>query len=548
MKDIQGQVSGSSSSIIPLDEASVYRRGTMKYLSQMTGKESAEEIINGVIQAINMEIEIANASLPKTGRIRSLKVLPPYVIALLLQHLHIIRNVCTTNMKSPSDADLLLCVYIEEGPDRGIYASNGRALRGLIYSLNPVLSKRSFEEVINYLQTFAEIVYLTDDPDLIALGNGIFDYRTKQLMDFSPDHVFLSKSNVEFHGKVQSPVIVMPDGTSWDIESWMDEIAGSPAIRDLLWQLVGSILRPNVHFDKAVFLYSDVGNNGKGTLCELMRNLAGKDRCSGLQVSDFDKEFRLADLVGKLAIIADENDVGTYIERAANFKSVVTGDSLMINRKFQDAVNFYFHGRVVQCVNELPRTKDKSDSFTRRLLLIPFYKSFTGVERKYIKHEYMSRKDVLEYVVYKVLVDMPDYYEFDEPDESKELLSEYKSYNDPIRDFWDEMKDEFVWDLLPYGFLYDLYKAWLERNNPKGSTVSKRMFCMTLNGIVKNDVCSDWDVSGRPVHVQQLMKNPESLIAEYNLTEWMNPGYHGTDVNKLCVPDLKSTYKGLLRN
>ena len=540
-----GQVSGNSSKI-PVYEDAVYERGTMKYISQMTGQETPEEIADGVIQAINMEIEIANAVLPKTGRIRSLKSLPPYVIALLLDKLQIIRNVCTTNMKSPSDADLLLCIYIKDGPDRGIYASNGRKIRELVYSLNRGLSKRGFEEVLNYLQTFAPIVYVTVDPDLIPLENGIFNYKMKQLVDYTPDYVFLSKSAVGYYGKVKNPVIVMPDGMFWDIESWMKELSDDPAVVDLLWQMIGSVFRPNVHFDKAIFLYSEVGNNGKGTLCELMRNLIGKDHCSGLQISDFDKEFRLADLIGKLAIIADENDVGTYIEKAANFKSVVTGDSLMINRKFQTAVNFYFYGRVIQCVNELPRTKDKSDSFTRRLLLIPFHKSFTGVERKYIKHEYMSRKDVLEYVVYKVLVDMPDYYEFDEPDACKALLSEYKSYNDPIRDFWNEMKDEFVWDLLQYEFLYDLYKAWLEKNNPKGSTVAKRMFCMTLNGIV-NVEQNTWNVPNYPVRVRQLMKDPETLIAEYNLTEWMNPGYHGTDINKLCMPDLKGTYRGLVR-
>ena len=544
--DKNGQATGNGNVVLMYEDA-VYERGVQNYFRTMTGTETVSEIVHGLIQMLNMEIEIANAALSKSARIHSLKALPPYVISLTISHFHIIRNVYTgTNMTSPSDNDLLLCLYIKEGLDKGIYSSNERTIRELILQYNQGISKSDFEEVIRYFRTFAEIVPMTMDKDLIPLDNGIFDYRTKQLMPFSPDYVFLSKAAVGFYGKVQNPVIRMPDGLDWDVESWMKELSDDPAIVHLLWELTGSVLRPNVYFDKAVFLYSDVGNNGKGTLCELIRNLVGKDRCSGLQISDFDKEFRLVDLIGKMAIIADENDVGAYLERASNFKSVVTGDSLMINRKFQNAVNFYYRGRVIQCVNELPRTKDKSDSFTRRLLLIPFHKSFTGMERKYIKHEYMSRKDVLEYVVYKVLVEMPDYYEFDEPDACKALLSEYKSYNDPIRDFWNEMKDEFVWDLLPYGFLYDLYKAWLEKNNPKGSTVSKRMFCMTLNSIV-NTEHSMWKVSDWTVRVWKQMQDPEPLIAEYDLTEWMNPGYHGTDINKLCMPDLKATYKGLVR-
>ena len=69
---------------------------------------------------------------------------------------------------------------------------------------------------------------------------------------------------------------------------------------------------------------------------------------------------------------------------------------------------------------------------------------------------------------------------------------------------------------------------------------------MTLNGIV-NTEHGKWNVPNWPVQVHQQMKDPEPLIAKYDLTEWMNPGYHGTDVNKLCVPDLKGTYKGLIR-
>lgn len=68
---------------------------------------------------------------------------------------------------------------------------------------------------------------------------------------------------------------------------------------------------------------------------------------------------------------------------------------------------------MVQCLNEMPRIKDKSDSFYRRQLFIPFTKCFTGAERKYIKQDYLKRKDVLEYVLWKVL--NMDYYELPIP-------------------------------------------------------------------------------------------------------------------------------------
>ena len=85
-----------------------------------------------------------------------------------------------------------------------------------------------------------------------------------------------------------------------------------------------------------------------------------------------------------------------------------------MNRKNRDPRDVLFNGFMVQCVNEIPRVRDKSESMLRRLLVIPFKKRFQGKERKYIKDDYLHRKDVLEYVLYHVLAET-DYYELDEP-------------------------------------------------------------------------------------------------------------------------------------
>ena len=43
------------------------------------------------------------------------------------------------------------------------------------------------------------------------------------------------------------------------------------------------------------------------------------------------------------------------------------------------------------------------------------------------------------------------------------------------------------------------------------------------------------------------MNKAEPYIFEYHLDKWTNPTYRGTDVEKLCHPELKAHYKGLLR-
>ena len=132
----------------------------------------------------------------------------------------------------------------------------------------------------------------------------------------------------------------------------------------------------------------------------------------------------LEPLTHATAVIVDENDVGTYIDKAAILKAIVTHDVIQINRKYMNPIAYRFFGLVVQCINELPRIKDKSDSFYRRMLMVPMPKCFTGHERKYIKQEYLHRPDVLEYVLKLVLES--NYDTFTVPKACLDLQAEYK--------------------------------------------------------------------------------------------------------------------------
>ena len=339
----------------------------------------------------------------------------------------------------------------------------------------------------------------------------------------------------------------MPDGLTWDPESWMKELSDNPEVVNLLWEIVGAVIRPNVRWNKSAWMISDTGNNGKGTLCEMMRLLCGDGSCTSIPLADFSKDFALEPLIRSQAIIVDENDVGTYIDKAGNLKAIITNDVVTINRKFKPAISFQFKGFMVQCLNEKPRIKDKSDSFYRRQLFIPMTKCFTGVERPYIKNDYLHRKEVLEYILYRVL--NMNYYTLSEPLCCKAALDDYKGYNDPVRAFWEELHDVFVWDLLPFDFLYDLYKSWFKQNVPSGTVQSKSTFIDDIINATK--ISNDWtckDRSYRQRVTKTNMSKPELLIAEYGLDKWKSSRYKGSDISKLCEPDrLAEKYSGLVR-
>ena len=192
----------------------------------------------------------------------------------------------------------------------------------------------------------------------------------------------------------------------------------------------------------------------------------------------------LEPLIRTTSVIVDENDVGTYIDKAANLKAVITGDTIQVNRKFKVPISFKFKGFMVQCLNEMPRVKDKSDSFYIRQLFIPFTKCFTGAERKYIKDDYLKRKEVVEYVMYKVL--NMNYYEFDAPEVCKTALEEYKEFNDPVRQFMAEIMPQLQWDFVPFTFLYDLYKEWYKKYIGKQEVKSLQVFIKDVLNLLKD--------------------------------------------------------------
>ena len=521
---------------------------TAAYLDglDMTAIPSKSDIALDIVTATNNAIELYNATVPKGGsKYQYITDLMPDQLAQVLTRLHHVCRIPCGGVNASPSMDLL-GIYMEDGPDSGTYVTDDDNLKRVMRQYNPGLRMKEVDETVDILRDNAPRVARCEDPDLIAVNNGIFDYKTKTLRDFTPDLIFLTKSRIDYKPNPVNPVIHnADDDTDWDVEGWMQELSDDPEIVNLFWEILGAIIRPFVPWNKSAWFYSNTGNNGKGTLCALMRNLCGPGSWASIPLSDFSKDFMLEPLTRSSAIIVDENDVGGFIDRAANIKAVITGDALLINRKFKAAISFEFKGFMVQCINDMPRLKDKSDSFYRRQLFVPFTKCFTGIERKYIKSDYLKRTDVLEYVLHRVL--HMDYYSLSEPMACTVALNEYKEFNDPVRQFAEEILPRCKWDLLPFKFLYDIYRVWFKNNNPNGSIQGRNTFVndmFTLTATLPDWECTSTSKKIRPAN---LMDEYEPMIIEYNLTEWMNPKYTGNDPKRRATFDLKSGYCGLVR-
>ena len=527
----------------------------------------------GIVTNENLKIPKGDGTYPIPRHLST------WQVAQILLRLHHVVRIAPTDANTDREYDML-AMYIKHGPSRGIYTASEDDLRTTARRYNTQLTTNDFKEVVAVLREDSPRVHLNSHRDLIAANNGIVYYGTeplditiggkrfhfdpKKVHPFDAALVFTVKSAVDYVENAPMVRIPHPDPADgeWEVGEWIHELfytegdeefnQRNAGLAALTWEVLGALVRPHVSWNKTAWFHSERGSNGKGTLCSLGRNLLGSGAHTSIPIKDFGKEFALEPLIKSNAIIVDENPVGIFVEEAGNYKTVVTNDTLQINRKHRVPIAFEFHGFMIQCVNDLPKFKDKSESLYRRQLILPFTKSFTGAEKRYIKNDFLKRREVLEYVLWYVIngagaASPGSFYELSEPPATQVLLAEYKETNDPVRAFWTEFRELFVWDLLPFFFLYDLYRVWFTRVSPSGKLVGRQQFITDLFGIVQNDPLWHCNDKARTIRPGNKMAVSEPLIAEYELKDWYTPGYTGTDPNRLGIPLLKPNYRGLLR-
>ncbi len=151
--------------------------------------------------------------------------------------------------------------------------------------------------------------------------------------------------------------------------------------------------------------------------------------------------------------------MGDFLRRARTFKAWTTHDWIRLNVKYGQMKDVKGQSLCVFCVNELPRSKDKSESDYRRFVAIPFLKRYMSADANpAIQNDYIKRPEVLKYVARKALM-MDLFASFAAPKVAEDLLGEIRLENDSVFQFAEEFLPHMAWDLLSWAFLYALYRA-----------------------------------------------------------------------------------------
>lgn len=545
---------------MPNTPTEIYIEATENCIVNTSDITDESKCATEVMNDIDVRIDLANQVLPKGKKLKSQQKLPNICASKLIAarpDIVLLAPGDKKNLGTPpamtreKQMELPIGIYQESGGNAGVWEVTNSpyfSFGELVERYKPDATRSDKMEVFTMVKSQLRVVTKCTVPYLVAVNNGIMDVKTKTLLPFSTDLVFTSKIHTDLNVNATNPHINIPEGGSvWDVDSWLASL-GSDSFVESIKEVIQAACVPLAPRDKMVLFYSKTGNNGKGTLCQLIRNLLGAESCVSIPLKDFSTRFGMSGLPGAVAVIVDENDVSSFNKGLGNLKAAITGDTIKIEQKYQNSYDFSFNGLILQCVNDFPNGDDKTGSFKRRLHIIEFPVCFTGQQKRYIKDELIYRKDVLEYILKTVLVDM-DYREaFTETAETRTALKAYVTATNTVAAFLDEILPQCKWDLLPAtDFLYEIYKEWYRRISPSGKVIGRNDFLDSVKDYVGTSLdhksCWEWCDSCRSKgYIDETVKEP--LLEEYDVRIFTNPRYP-SHIGYAEV--LKEKYSGLKR-
>lgn len=352
--------------------------------------------------------------------------------------------------------------------DGGIYRPGEEALHGAMIDLMPTLSDAKRREVFRYIKCCRRTpVRQLSPPHLIPFRHRVYNLRTGEFLDYSKELIFLNRFPWDYD----------PDAPECSaVTDTLNAIAsGDGEVVKLLLESFGNCFHLLNSYRGAVALYGPSGSNGKSTLLNMLRQLVGAENASFLSLQDTAERFRLMEVYGKAVNIGDDIS-DAYLPDSSLFKKLVTGETVLGERKGQDPVSFRPYAKFFFALNGLPPVSDKSNAFFSRLLLIPMNADFSSVEKRDagLKDKQWSSKE-MEYLTrlamdgLKRLIEQGD---FTRPDCVRKAMAEYQIASNPVLGFLHEYKNVVG---EPTQKVYDDFRSWCESNGHR-NIVTRRKF------------------------------------------------------------------------
>ena len=344
----------------------------------------------------------------------------------------------------------------------GVYIAGKQLIEHEMLKMYPRIKRNQRTEVYDYLNIMIQETTDYATANLIAFRNGIYNIKTDELLPFSPDYIITN----------QIPWDYNPNAYDKGVDEVLGNIAcHDPQIRALLEEMAGYSFYRRNQIGKAFVLVGE-NNNGKSTLLDMITAMLDKKNVSGLDLADLNHNFRASEIVGKLANIGDDIS-GEYIPDTGNFKKIVTGSPVTVERKNQDPITYVSEVKLLFSANNVPRLGKGKDAaaIKRRLLIIPLLAYFDPKDPSYKPYiiDELTAQPAMEYLVQLGIAGLKRVLKnkgFTESDKVNKSIDEYEEMTNPILGFFKQVEEgEVKVENEPTALVYKHYTLYCNSNS-----------------------------------------------------------------------------------
>jgi len=270
--------------------------------------------------------------------------------------------------------------------------------------------------------------FLTDPRDVISCRNGLLQISTRTLY----------ASTAQFFARSALPIDFDPDARTVRWLTFLDEIfEGNADLILLTQQMFGLLLTPETKYQK-IFYFNGVPGSGKSTLMCVLDALIGEKSICNPSIADLADKNTLNDMTAcTLAKVTDMNTTNAMHlnEAAANLKRISGGDPVHVFRKFKDGINVKMGVRFIMAGNTFPNFGVHANALRRRLLVLPFNKSFEDVADPDLSAKLIAELPGILNWSLDGLASLNAAGEFIVPAASLDALADILNSGDPVRSF-----------------------------------------------------------------------------------------------------------------
>ena len=380
-----------------------------------------------------------------------------FVKRFMKEHTYIIEDKKICGVKTFQDnKDIIL--YSEK---HGIYAQDADIFIAseIEERFGTQSTNMQVKEIIESIRrrTYYDREKIQDNPKhLRPIGNGLWDIKKKETVAFTPEHVFLSKIEIDHVEDADCP----------KFKTFLKQVLETDKEFLVCQEWLGYCLLNDVRFSKALLLYGD-GENGKSVLLNVIKHFLGQKNVTSISLQYLESNpFAPARLFGKSAnIFADLPKKA--LSQTSVFKMAVAGDALSGEKKGKDSFEFIPSLKLMFSCNEPPRTPDRTRGFFRRWIILDFKQHFPEGDPRRDENlfEKLKSSEELEGILLFAL-------------EGLYRLMEQKGFTEhmtraEVEDFWLRHSDSvaaFILDMIekdslqdaPKALIFDTYQKYCE--------------------------------------------------------------------------------------